>query len=261
MFRFVQRQSRGLLVLPAVVAIALAACSGNSATAAPSASTDNSATSGPTATSQPTGGSGLSGAVGAFSQMASYKYTMTLAGGSVVSQISMLPGASISDTNAPVTIHGTVTLQPEKAADIKIADFHMIAIGGFDYFDTGAGGFTQASDTGIADSLSPVQQFSTAIDPSTVGDYNKIGTESKNGVEADHYQASSAALAYLASIAGVKATWTSDVWIATNGGYPVSMAVVAKASDNSIPYEILFDITDINASTNSVAAPTNVTGA
>jgi hypothetical protein len=80
-------------------------------------------------------------------------------------------------------------------------------------------------------------------------------------VQADHYQASASALAYLSSISGVQATWTSDVWIATDGGYPVSLAVVAKAGDGTIAYEILFDITDVNAASNNVAAPSNVTGA
>jgi hypothetical protein len=55
------------------------------------------------------------------------------------------------------------------------------------------------------------------------------------------------------------ATWTADVWIAQNGGYPVSMSILAKASDNSILYEIQFDITNINDPANKVTAPTNLT--
>ena len=259
MVRFVQRQGRGLLVLSAVIAVALAGCSGGSATVAPSGTGATGATGAPTDSTQPAS-VGLGGAASVLSALDSYKYTMTLVGGSVVTQIEMLPGVSISDPNTPVTIKGTVVSQPDKGVDIKIADFHMIAIGGFDYFDTGAG-FTQASDTGLVDTLLPVQAFSTAIDPTAVSGYDKIGTESKNGVQADHYQASKSALGYLASIAGVEGTWTSDVWVATDGGYPVSMAVVAKASDNTIAYEILFDITAINAASNNVAAPTNVTGA
>jgi hypothetical protein len=266
MVRFVQRQGRGLLVLPVVVAIALAGCSGGASTASPSASAETAAptelaTIAPAPPTEVATGPTLAGAAGALSQLASYKFTMTLAGGSVVAQIAMLPGTSIMDTDAPVTIKGTVVTQPGSAIEVRIADFHMIAIGGFDYFDTGVGGYTQASDTGIADSFSPASEFSTAIDPSTVADYNDLGAESKDGVQAEHYQASSAALAYLASIAGVQGTWTSDVWVAVDGGYPVSVAVVATAADKSIPYEILFDITDVNAAGNSVAAPTNVTGA
>jgi hypothetical protein len=263
MVRFVQRQGRGLLVLSAVIAIALAACSGSTTTAAPSGSAGpgaTEATSGPIDTTQPATGSALSGAGSAFSALGSYKYSMTLVGGSVVTQIEMLPGTSISDPNAPVTIKGTVVSQPDPGVDVKIGDFHMIVIGGFDYFDTGSG-YTQASDTGLADAFSPVQQFTTAVDPSTMSGYSKIATESKNGVQADHYQASTSALAYLSSISGVQGTWTSDVWIATNGGYPVSMSVVATAGDSSIAYEILFDITNINAASNNVAAPSNVTGA
>jgi hypothetical protein len=263
MVRFVQRQGRGLLVLLAVGAIALAACSGSTNTSAPSGTASPSATeatSGP-ADTQPIASSGLGGAASAFSALDSYKYSMTLVGGAAVTQIEMLPGVSITDPNAPVTIKGTVVSQPDKGLEVRIADFHMIAVGGFDYFDTGAGGYTQASDTGITDSFSPVQQFTTAIDPTTISGYDMVGSETKNGVLSDHYQASKSALAYLASIAGVQATWTSDVWLSAAGGYPVSMAVVAKASDNTIAYEILFDITDVNAASNKVTAPTNITGA
>jgi hypothetical protein len=52
-----------------------------------------------------------------------------------------------------------------------------------------------------------------------------------------------------------------DIWIAKAGGYPVSMAMVAKASDNSLAYEILFDITNVNDPTIKISAPTNIAGA
>jgi hypothetical protein len=95
----------------------------------------------------------------------------------------------------------------------------------------------------------------------TASGYNKVGSESKNGVDTDHYQASQSTLTGLSSVAGVaNATWTGDVWIAKNGGYPVSMAIMAKASDNSVAYEIMFDITNINDSSLKVTAPTNVMG-
>jgi hypothetical protein len=152
MVRFVQRQGR-LLVLPAVIAFALAACSGSTSTAAPSGSGGPGATDSSAPTdNQPATGPSLVGAAAAFSGLDSYKYSMTLVGGSVVSQIQMLPGTSISDTNSPVTIHGTVVSQPDRGVDVRIAAFHMIVIGGFDYFDTGSG-YTQASDTGLADAF------------------------------------------------------------------------------------------------------------
>ena len=73
--------------------------------------------------------------------------------------------------------------------------------------------------------------------------------------------ATTAALAEYGSTLGVTvATWSADVWIATDGGYPVSMDILATASDNSVAYEIKFDITNVNDPANKVTAPTNVTG-
>ena len=133
------------------------------------------------------------------------------------------------------------------------------------YLDmTGTGAFlkTEASGTSMADSFSPATMFSSAIDTSTAGGYTKVGSENKNGVQADHYQASAADLAEYGSMLGVTgATWTADVWVAQDGGYPVSMSILAKATDNSVAYEIQFDITNVNDPANKVTAPTNVTGA
>jgi hypothetical protein len=113
----------------------------------------------------------------------------------------------------------------------------------------------------MADSFAPSTMFSSMMDPSTMAGFTKVGTEQKNGVTADHYQASQAALAEFGSAFDVTgATWSADIWIATNGGYPVSMAIIGTAADKSIAYEILFDITNVNDPANVVTAPTNVTG-
>ncbi len=98
MFRFIQKQGRGLLVLLAVMSIALSACSGSSATAAPATANNGStpaANNGatPAANNGATpaannGGSGLSGAASAFSSISSYKFKMTLAGGEFGSMLS-----------------------------------------------------------------------------------------------------------------------------------------------------------------------------
>ena len=217
----------------------------------------------PGASSQAGNGSDLSGAASAFSNISSYKFSMTLAGGDFGSMLSALnPGASSG--NAPFTMSGTVTLTPDKAADINMAGFHMIEIGGFDYLDMGGTGSffkTPATGSSLADSFSPATMFSSAIDTSASGGWTKVGSETKNSVSTEHYQATTAALAeYASSIAITDVTWSADVWIATDGGYPVSMDIVATASDKSIAYEIKFDITNVNDPANKVTAPTNVTG-
>ena len=215
------------------------------------------------ASSQAGNGSDLSGAASAFSTISSYKFSMTLAGGDFGSILSALNPGSSSD-NAPFTMSGTITLTPKKAADIDMAGFHMIEIDGYDYLDMGGTGSffkTPASGSSLADSFSPSTMFSSAIDTSAGNGWTKVGTETKNGVSADHYQASTSALAEYGSSLGVTdATWSADVWIATDGGYPVSMDILATASDNSVAYEIKFDITNVNDPANTITAPTNVTG-
>jgi hypothetical protein len=223
----------------------------------------NGASSQPGTSGQAGNGADLSGAASAFSSISSYKFSMTLAGGDFGSLLSALnPGSSSG--NAPFTMSGTVTLTPEKAADIDMAGFHMIEIGGYDYLDMGGSGSflkTEATGSSLADAFSPATMFSSAIDTSPSSGWTKVGTETKNGMSADHYQATTAALAEYGSTLGVTgATWSADVWIATDGGYPVSMDILAIASDNSVAYEIKFDIANVNDPANKVTAPTNVTG-
>jgi hypothetical protein len=252
---FSHKHGRGLLVSLAIVAIAVSACGSSSGTKAP----DSPASGAPNTTVAPGGGSGLAGAATAFSSLKSYKFSMTLAGGSFGSMLSVLGGASAS-AGAGFTVKGTV-LVADKAADVDVMGMHMIEVGGFSYLDMG-GSFAKTPSNGdsLADSFSPAKIFSSSIG-STADGYSKVGTESKNGVQADHFKAADSTLSGMGSVLGVgNATWTSDVWIAVDGGYPVSMAMVATLSDKSIGYEVLFDISNINDPANTVTAPTNLFG-
>jgi hypothetical protein len=106
----------------------------------------------------------------------------------------------------------------------------------------------------MADSFAPATMFSSMVG-STAEGFNKVGNEQKNGVSADHYQGTQAVYGELDSLAGVSgATWTADLWIATDGGYPVSMAIIATSS-GAVVYEILFDITNVNDPNNKITAP------
>jgi hypothetical protein len=193
--------------------------------------------------------------------MSSFRFTMAVAGGSLSDTLATLPGLADSG-DGPFNLTGTFVLKPAKAADVTVTGaLHIISLEGSDYQDPGiTGSFTRVDATGLVDSLSPVAVY-TAFNPTANG-FTRIGSESRDGVDTDHYQAGKSALAELASVAGVdNATWTADIWIARTGGYPVSVAVVAKAADNSIPFEIVFDITKVDDPANKVTAPTNVTGA
>jgi hypothetical protein len=256
--RSIQTQSRVLLVLFAVAALALAGCSGSSKLAPPAAT----GAANPAATDAGNGnggGTGLSGAAGAFSSINNYKFSMTLAGGTWGSTLSALGGKA---GDKGFTISGVVVVKPEEASDVTMSGFHIIEVGGFQYMDMGTGSYIKTASTGssMASAFSPSKMFSNYVGGSAEG-YNKVGSENKNGVDTDHYQASASALAGYSSLAGVAdATWTVDTWVAKNGGYPVSLAMVATASDNSIAFQILFDVTNVNDPANTVTAPTNVTG-
>jgi hypothetical protein len=265
MVRVSRTSRRSLVALLAVVALATSACSGSSGTSTPSG-TGSLATSAATQTGQDAAnggaGSALGGAASNLANITSYKFSMTLAGDPAASVMSIVG----QDTStAPVTYSGTVIVKPDKAADINLSGLHVIEIGGYDYMDMGStGGFLRstAQNPSLVDSLSPGQMFSSMLDSAAVAGYNKVGSESKSGVDADHYQASASALAEYGSIVGLPtATWSGDIWIATNGGYPVSVSIIAKAKDNSIAYEMLFDITNINDAANQVTAPTDIVGA
>ena len=234
-----------------------------------SSKTSQPGTSGrPNVTTQPgtsaqTGDSGLAGAATNLSSITSYRFSMTLAGGEFGSMLSALGGAGASG-DTPFTMNGTVVTTPDKAADINMAGFHMIEIGGFDYLDmSGSGQFykTPVSGSSLADSFSPATMFSDAMDTSSSSGFNKVGSDTKNGVAADHYQASQSELAGFASSQGIAdATWSADIWIAQQGGYPVSMTIMAVASDKSVAYEIKFDLSNVNDPSNKVTAPANAIG-
>jgi hypothetical protein len=199
---------------------------------------------------------------------------MTETGGSLGDTLSMLP---IPQTGIPsFTMSGTVILKPAKAGDVTVKDtLHVISIGGFDYADIGlTGAFTKndSATTSLIDSLSPIAVYSSTFGSSFdfAAGFNKKGSETKNGVDSDFYQATdagSAALAELGSVAGLgDLTWTGEIWVAKKGGYPVSMTITASSlatatSEASVMYARSFDITKVNDAGNKVTAPTNVTGA
>jgi hypothetical protein len=49
------------------------------------------------------------------------------------------------------------------------------------------------------------------------------------------------------------ATWSADVWVAKDGGYPVCMSIIA--SGGSERFEMTYDVTDVNNPSNKVEQP------
>jgi hypothetical protein len=263
MFRALEKQARGLFVLLAVLAIALAACSGGSKGSATPAPANHTAA--PTLAAGDTAaagdGSALGDAAAKFGDLSSYKFSMTWAGSYFGSFLS-LAGTADASAGAPVTFGGTIIVKPAKAADITIGGMHMIEVDGMDYIDLGTGSFIGSKATGssMADGFAPKNFFGMGVSSSTADGYKAVGDETKNGVKATHFQADASSLGAYGSLFKVDGgTWSSDVWVAKDGGYPVSLLILAKMADGSTGFELAFDVTDINSSSNVVTKPTNVT--
>jgi hypothetical protein len=251
-------EGRGPLVLLFIAAIVAAACGTSTST--------NSATPGSSSANQQpstavgpvnSGVGGLGGTGSKFAGISSYKLKMTVLGGTLGDLLAPI-SAGTSDT--PANIDGTFLVKPNKAYDLNFAGAHMIGIGGFVYTDLfGVGAFTKTPATAadIGDALSPAKIFGTAIDTSNAANYTKVAEEPKNGVAAIHYTAGQTAAADLASSFGATGATTSsvDVWIAKDGGYPMSLAIVGKAANKTTVFQVSFDITNINDSANQVTAP------
>ena len=267
MFQVAPRHGRGLLILTAVAAIALSACGGGSKTSAPAGPTATSSitsldTSQPSAGDQPTdNASPLDGAAAALAGLNSYKFKMTVLGGDLSDTLSGMPGAP---ANNVFKVSGTYIFAPAAAVDLTVAgSLHEISVGGNDYQDVGAqGSFTQSdAPTALVDQLSPAAIYS-AFD--FTSGFALVASKTTDPAGTDHYQAGDSALVEFASVSGVQnANWTADLWISKDGGYPVSISIVAAASatDKTVVYERTFELMDVNAATNTVTAPTNVTGA
>ena len=272
MLEATQRHIRGLLVLTAVAAVALSACGGGSGTPSPSiggASTGQPADTAQAGSSDQSSSS-IDGAVTAMSGLTSYKFTMTVVGGDLSDNtLSTLPNAP---ADGKFSISGMYVFKPQAAADITVANtLHDIAVGGYDYQDVAdpgiglTGCFTESPSatvgSALPDQLSPTSIYSS-FDFS--GSAVVAASESKDNIDTIHYKATDAALAEFGSVAGVTAgAWSADVWIAQNGGYPVSISVIGttSATDQTVVFERAFDLSDVNVGTNTVTAPANITGA
>jgi hypothetical protein len=252
------RRSALLVEIAIVTAVVAAACGSSSATTVPGASGNGTLNTGQTPAAGQTGAAGLGGAVAQLSSISSFKFSMSVLGGDLGSALASLTGGA--DTGTPITVAGTIEDKPDKAFDITVVGIHMIGIGGFTYTDVGIGSFMKAPATGqsIADTLSPGSLFGPAITANNVSGYTSAGTETKNNVATTHYVAGAAALADLSgSFGATAATWSADVWVANDGGYPVSMNILGKAKDGSTAFQLTLDLTNINDPGNKITAPAN----
>ena len=212
---------------------------------------------------------GMFGAVNSLRKATSYKFTMTFVGAAagsdsdfVDSLSEIVPGASCGST---FTLQGTIVNQhagPSKGfesvfdADFTCPGLHIIEVGGSMYVDKGGTGTFAEKQLGDAydlDFFTPAHLVELHVNAHLASHYTLVGSETKDGVNTDRYRSDKALDEEVEG--GQYDTWSADIWLAKTGGYPISMDVVAKESDGGQPYEIKFDITNINDPANKVTAP------
>jgi hypothetical protein len=240
----------GALALAMGVAIAFGGCSSGSTSSNPSANDNPQATpSNPAdADGTPAGGSdaGVIGAADKLSSIQSFKFTMTMKGGSFGSLLG----------SKPVT--GTIVESPDKAAYMSVPGMKMevIECGGKSYVKY-LGSWVESKDsssTSMVDNLSPEKMFGSYLGSDVAGGYKLVGNEQKNGVAAAHFSGDASLMAEYGSMLGVTGgTWTADVWIASDGGYPISMKLAGTGGSSDFLFTM--DVTNVNDPANVVVAP------
>ena len=246
MIRVLVKQGRGLLVVVALLAVAVAACSsGNSANTGTNATGNNG-------TTQPGGGgSGLASGLSAnLDKLDSYKFTWTIA------------GADASATSSSVgAITGTVINKPTKSSSVNDFGVQFVTIGTDQWMsaDDGTTWMVNPDPTSL-DTLLPTGDYTSYFDAYATT-YKQVAVETKNGVKAVHFQGDLGSLAGLLGQFGGVANMKADLWIAQDGNYPVSgtfsYAFAVGTSGGSFSYS--FDITNVNDASNKVEKPTNIT--
>jgi hypothetical protein len=260
-------RSRSLLVVLAVGT--LAACS-SAASSAPGTSSGGGGATEPVA-SEAGGGPGGSGgltadfgpAANALDNLDSYKFDVEITSSST----------STFGAAGTTSFTGVVVNKPQKAQllDETVKDasgnvtseLHILVIGDNAWTRATANGTYQAlpgqAVTGMTAGLlafQPQKLFATVFGTLS-SDYNQVGTESKNGVQSNHFHGNESIGTFFTALAGTSASWTSDVWLATDGGYLVSSNVSAAAATatSAGSFAIDVEITNVNDSGNTLTPP------
>jgi hypothetical protein len=101
---------------------------------------------------------------------------------------------------------------------------------------------------GSMSSLRPEQMFGLYF-AGIGGNFSEVGSETKNGIDSTHYQGDEEIGAILGAIAGFEGQWSSDVWIANDGGFLVHSEAGAEADAGAEAgsFLIIVDITEPNS--------------
>ena len=114
-------------------------------------------------------------------------------------------------------------------------------------------------ETSAADAQSTVDSFKPENFMTNFGSLDQmqaVGDETKNGVATTHYKGT--APTSVGSMFGLPTgTWTMEAWVAKDGGYLVSSALVGEATDGKFTMSV--DISDLDSPNNTVEPPASFT--
>ncbi len=263
--RVAARGRRPVLILGLIGALVLAAC-GGAASEPPTPDSNEPPGQGdtPTPTPEPIigtedtpapgdGSAAFSAATTALDALDSYAFRVQ-----IKSTTTNNGTVSISDS----VYSGVVVSKPTEANSLQIAELDADGnvTSGTEFVIIGAEAWLRdvGSEAWVAIPAAQVSTMFTAFRPEQMfgtyfagfgGNFKTVGTESKNGVDTTHYQGDEAIGSILGSIAGVNGTWTSDAWIANDGGFLVhsEAGVEAAAGTDGGSFLIVVDITDPNS--------------
>ena len=261
------RSTSGRLLAIAIGASLLAAACGGSASAAPTLAPGETATPAPTATSDataepgsstgtPDGALAFEGATSALDALDSYEFSVEIASTTTTAGV---------ETQSRTVMTGVVVNRPDKASSLQMDEYDdsgtissttgIVIIGDASWVRSDASGPWEAIPLAQASlfaqsfaAFRPEKLFGVYF--AAVGnDFTNAGTETKNGIPSTHYKGGEGIGSVFAAIAQFQGTWTSDVWLATDGNYLVhSEAVGQGTSDGDTgSFRMTVDITKPNA--------------
>jgi hypothetical protein len=213
-------------------------------------------TAGSSATDGNGGGDSLvPGLSAGLAKLDSYQFSWTLASASSTESAS-------PDAGSAPWVSGTVINKGTKS--YRIDDPGMVqflVIGDKAWTSIDSGKTWAISDVAGTDltTLTIDMGYATWFDKNAAS-FKVAGGESKNGVACIRYKGDSSLIGLYTGVGGSSSQIVADLWIAKDGGYPVSGVVSYSGSVGGKPgsFGYSFDVTHINDSTNSVTPPSNV---
>lgn len=254
------------IVLGLIAALAVAAC-GSSATTTPSSGPDGSVapgdTTGPGDSQAPgeTTGSGdasdaFAAATTALDALDSYAFNV---------EIESTTSANGTTTASHMVLSGVVVNSPTEASSLQQQELDadgnvttetgIIVIGSDAWVQSGADtpwtAIPASSAAAFIQAMAgfrPEQMFGLYFS-GLGGNFTAVGSETKNGIDSTHYQGDAEVGTMLGQIAGFDGNWSSDVWIANDGGHLVHSEAGAESATGADAgsYGIVVDITDPNS--------------